>query len=348
MIKSTTPDLLALDRKLFADLEKVTTLDVKSGSMGICLYLYWCGRQNNDLSYIEKGSMLLDKIISGMSAQQTLDIPTGLSGIGLAFDYLISEKYVKGNINEILSEVDDIIFKSLSYPKYYDVISASSLVDILIFLVNRYGKQRDNSESKRLYKELIISSLNLLMEKINHNFFEEPSNYNLDYLLPKFLYAMKEIYSLNICCKKIYCFLDELSFKILSVMPYLNAHRLYLSYAIDLINSCCSLKKWDRQSVSLYESINFEYMINYEFKDNCIFLYDGLSSIYFFVNNTVRYLPNDKMKKYKAMILNRIISSEQWNLYKDDDIFLRKIGLIDGYCGVALFLKYIQYENSIK
>lgn len=137
MIKSSTPDLLTLDRKLFASLEKVTTLDVKSGSMGICLYLYWCGIKNNDFSYIEQSDKLLDKIISGMSAQQTLDIPTGLSGIGLAFDYLISKKYVEGDINEILSEVDDIIFKSLNYPKYYDVISASSLVDILIFLVHR-------------------------------------------------------------------------------------------------------------------------------------------------------------------------------------------------------------------
>lgn len=348
MIKSSTPDLLTLDRKLFASLEKVTTLDVKSGSMGICLYLYWCGIKNNDFSYIEQSDKLLDKIISGMSTQQTLDIPTGLSGIGLAFDYLISKKYVEGDINEILSEVDDIIFKSLNYPKYYDVISASSLVDILIFLVHRLKKQKDNIESERIHKELIINTLNLLVGKINHNFFEEPSNYNLDYLLPKFLYAMKEIYSLNICCKKVYCALDELSFKILSIMPYLNAHRLYLLYAIDLINSCCSLRKWDRQSILLYESIDFEYMINYEFKDNCIFLYDGLSSIYFLVNNAIRYLPTSKVKKYKAMILNRIILSEQWNLYNNNDIFLQKTGLMDGYCGVAFFLKYIQYEDSIK
>ena len=96
--------------------------------------------------YLKIGGKLLDEIFSGISSIQTMDVKTGLAGIGLGIHYLITKEYVSGNPNVVLEDIDNVIFKHLSYAKFYDSIDSVSLMHILYYLCVRLKDQKAKND----------------------------------------------------------------------------------------------------------------------------------------------------------------------------------------------------------
>ena len=77
------------------------------GKMGTSLYLYHLSYLENSKDYKKLAEKYLDEVFGEIATVKEIDIKNGLTGIGLSIDYLVKNGFVKGNINNILQEIDD-------------------------------------------------------------------------------------------------------------------------------------------------------------------------------------------------------------------------------------------------
>lgn len=87
--------------------------DVSYPDMGrlICLYTY--ASNTSDSKYEQMADMLLDKIFEDVSLEMPVCLKNGLLGIGCGLIYLIRNHFVKGEEDDVLSEIDSCLFNAL-------------------------------------------------------------------------------------------------------------------------------------------------------------------------------------------------------------------------------------------
>lgn len=332
----------SFDQKLIKVLkDNNSDLGLDNGKMGFVIYFYNRGRLCKRQFYTDIAGNILDDILYNISENKSLDILNGLTGIGLGFDYLLSNKFVTGNINTLLKDIDSLVFKQVVYPEKAEKLSPALIIDIIIYLVQRHKRQNKKSEAEYLFNELLIVTVNLLHRLIDYSFFEEPTHYKFTYQVPLSLFALSKVYSLNIFNNKIEKLLEEFSYKYLSTIPILTSNRLLLLWGMQSVNRVMDLKEWSKHSQLIFDSLDIEFMINYEFRDKNIFFNEGLTSIFMIINDLSGYFSSNQICAYKHMIIKKILSSDSWRLMEDENFFRMKKGLLSGYCGTSLLVNHI-------
>jgi len=316
------------------------SVSLASGKAGFCLFSFWLAKHENNNAYQKVAEGLLDEVISNASGIMAIDLLNGLAGIGLTIRYLIKTSYVKGNPNSIVSDLDDAIYKRLSYTTSLDHIQPLSAIQILYYLCLVTEDQKKGSESEWLYRELIISTVNQIYQKADALFFEEPLPYSATaYLLPQFLFVLSKIYQLNFYNYRIFKILEEISIKILSILPTLHANRLFLMWGMDSVAQHVSIKGWDRHIELLKERLDINATLDDELRSRNIYIDNGVSGIYLLLCALQKYFTAIEMKQWTGKIITKIESSDVWTIIEQDpEYFLQHRGLLSGLCGVSMVL----------
>ena len=79
------------------------------GKMGIAIYFSYCSKIMNNKTYEDFADALIDDIYEDISSISSLDFATGLTGIAWGMLYLIKNKFIEGNHDIILKDIDDKI-----------------------------------------------------------------------------------------------------------------------------------------------------------------------------------------------------------------------------------------------
>jgi len=329
--------------------QKDFSLGLANGKIGFCIYYYYVGAayknvENNNYNKI--ADKLLEDIFENIASISCIDVKNGLAGIALGINYLLKKTYAKGNPNIILNDIDDIIFKNLSYLKYSEKIDSPSLVHILYYLSVRVKDMRAGSENEYLFQELIIKTVNNLYENLSPHLFEEPLSYNTDYAIPQLLFVMSEIYKLNFYNHRLTKILEELGYKVLSTFPLLHSNRLYLLWGMNSINKQIKDNNWTKHIRLLKGCIDINHMLNIEMNNKNIFFNDGYTSIYYLINDLYEYFDYKELIAINNQILNKISSSDVWVLLNDNQqYFENHLGLYNGFTGVTLLLQKFHNQN---
>jgi len=319
------------------------SLGLAEGKMGFCIYFYCLGSIYDNNEYRKTAADLLDDIFENIGSSEVIDVKNGLAGIGLAINYLIKKEYVQGNINNILRDIDDIIFKKLSYAKYCDKIDSLSLIQILYYLYVRLKDLKSGSENEYLFRELIIKTINNLYESLSPQFFHEPLNYKTDYALPQLLLILSKIYELNFYNNRVTKIIEEISYNVLSTFPILHSNRLYLLWAMNKLNMQINDLKWQKHIILLKENIDIDLILNDELKNKNIYFNDGFTSIHYCLNHLQEYFNQNELMEIKNRIFNKINSSEALNLLNENQQYFEKhLGLYGGFTGVSLLFHELQ------
>jgi hypothetical protein len=103
-----------------------------NGKMGICLFFYHYSRYSNKALYEEFAGTLLDEVIDSLHKDSPVDFVNGIAGIGWAVEYLVQNKFIEADTDEILADVDQSVlqyFNSLEpKDKYKAVFSIAPYV----------------------------------------------------------------------------------------------------------------------------------------------------------------------------------------------------------------------------
>ena len=76
------------------------------GDMGVCIYYFVMGRIKDDSSLTGKAEVALQTILAQMSNYKKLSVEDGIIGIALGITFLSRQKFIGGNVNEILADID--------------------------------------------------------------------------------------------------------------------------------------------------------------------------------------------------------------------------------------------------
>jgi hypothetical protein len=221
-----------------------------------------------------------------------------------------------------------------------------SLIHILYYLCVRLNDQLPASESEYLYQELIIQTFNQLYEKVDVDFFEDLLIYTIDYRIPLFLLLLNKIYHLNFYNDRILQILNEISYKIVSIVPILHANRLFLIWGMNSVKEIVNSKiRWNEHINLLRNNLNINSIFNNELMSKNIFFQDGASSIYFISKAVSDFFSEQEFIFIKQSIFSKIESFDWEKLKEDDHYFNFYSSLLNGFCMIPIL--YLLENNKL-
>lgn len=81
-------------------------LGLYHGKMGIIIFFCHYARYINDISYDDFAGILIEQVYEEIHDKMYFDMEDGLCGIGWGIEYLIQNKFMEGNSQDILHEID--------------------------------------------------------------------------------------------------------------------------------------------------------------------------------------------------------------------------------------------------
>lgn len=324
-----------INEKIIAKSNQKISLDIEDGKMGYCIYFFELARLTGELKYQQIAEKLLDNICLELGNDSTKKSTYELAQIGMGIDFLIKQKYIEGNINSILSDIDILIFKKLVFENNLVTYRMNGGIPILYYICTRIEQQNKGSDARFISEELCIKLFNDLYQSLDSEFYDEPVLFNImNYKLPQFLYAVSKIYSLQFYKDRIISILREISGLVLSRIPVLHANRLYLLWALIHLKEATMWNMWDEQIDILVKHIDYQKIIYKELRNKDVFIQDGVAGIYLLLNalqNTSYSIPFDRIFFRKKI--------ENSGVWKDEKV-IKMLGLINGFSGL-LWVYYL-------
>lgn len=303
-------------------------LDIITGKMGVCLYFFSRAKLLDESKYQKLAEKLLDDIYLDLGNEAIKKSAYELAQIGIGMNYLIKQKFVQGNINNILNGIDIAVYKKMIFQNSNTNKPNETLL-ILYFICIRLEKQKKGSDTGFIWEELCIKVFNELYRSIELEFYEEPILFNMDYRLPKFIYVLYKMYSLQFYNYRIIEVIKEISYTILSRIPILHANRLYLLWSLFHLKTSIGLDIFDEQMDLLLNHIDYKKIIYTELRDRNVFVKDGVAGICVLLNSLQK--TSCQISFDKNLFLKRIEESGIWEEYKQlQDVY----GLITGFSGL--------------
>ncbi|WP_156121387.1 hypothetical protein [Alistipes sp. ZOR0009] len=319
------------------------TLGLADGKMGICIYFYVLSRYEQDKEYKIIGDNILDDIFQKIDNISSIDIKTGLSGIGLGINYLIKNKYVEGNVNNIIKSIDDTVYKTISDQCNLKLMDSTSLIHAIHYLCTRLKEKKLTKENEFIFKEITISTLNYMYERLDLTSYEESLPYTTDYFLPQLFYVFSEIYDINFYNYRLIKIIEEISNKILSIIPILHCNKLLLLWGMNSLQRRINNNKFEKHITLIKNQIDINEILDNELKAKNIFFNNGYASIY-----PLLYLVKDKIAKsemdiYKNCIYTKLSSPDilEFHINKSKDHNSNRF-FYSGLCGTILMSYFIK------
>jgi hypothetical protein len=329
-------DLESLNEKLISISNSHTSLGLLSGKMGYCIYFYKSAKIYGNNKYAKIAGDLLDSVCNSLGNYRIWNIENGLAGIGLGINYLVKEKFVAGDINRILKEFDILLFKQLTFPDKKNPPDLWLQTQLLYYFGVRMTEQKKGSEGEYIFKQLIFKILNSF-STVPDNFFEEPYSFSMDFRLPFFLYTLGMVSKQNMFSEKVKKITDDLTPKIISFIPVLHSHRVYLIFGMSLLIKELNINSWQKHIRLLRRETDAGYMFENELRDKNIFFKDGISGLGFILTEYNKSVDDSEKIEYNPEYLrNRIKSSEAWQRLMNDEQFFRTNSGLNGFCGLSL------------
>lgn len=334
-----------LNRRTFRSLDKAYPVGLFHGQMGVSIYFYHLSRMEKDDSYKIIAEQLLDDVLNRLSSESSLSVENGLAGIGLGITHLIKFDFVEGDINELLEDIDNFIFKQIVFSPANYSVSKIELLHLLFYFYVRL-KDQTSEDNIYIYQELLIEVLNLFAANLRGDFFNEYYSFSVyHYHLPMFLYICSKLLELNFYNDKIYKIVEAFEPMILSRLPLLHANRLYLLCGTLALISYMDNPQWKEYTTLLHKEISLDHIFKKEMKNKHIFISNGLSMMYILLNYLNRNYPEYKIDYNPQMFYDKITASEAWKSFKKDYYFNIRQGLLNGFPGVQLVLSHIQKQS---
>lgn len=115
------------------------------GKMGMALFFYFYARHTYNRWYEEFANELLDDICNELSSQIPVAFANGLCGIGWGIEFLKAQRFIEGDTDEILCEIDKEIMER-DVRRISDYSLETGLEGIAVYVRSRLDSHRTPGE----------------------------------------------------------------------------------------------------------------------------------------------------------------------------------------------------------
>ena len=338
---------------ILSNVNSISNDGLLNGKLGVSIYLFHFAEKFKDTSYYNVAIDILEQVYDNISNKvfQT-DFENGLSGISWGTEYLIRNNFIEGNPDEMLPEIDDIIFKFLTKHAELSIDFKRGLLGYGFYLLSRLEGKDLNALSDRdiINKRLLIFVINMLYDAVEHNseLLREPITYSSTWNLPLLIIFLSKVRMLNIYNRKIDIILNRLTFIVLSTFPINYGNRYLLFISLSKIMQQVKIERWSRYTNLLKEGLEANKILK-QFPNKNILMDNGLSGI-----NLILKIYNSTVEKYEFehlsdLITEKIVKSNFWeDLENKEKINPGNLGLLSGLAGVGISLIYDICLNEIR
>lgn len=172
----------------------INNLGLLNGKLGICIFFYKYAQFTQKKHYSEFADELIDEIYSEINFDYPRNFKDGLSGICWGMEYIIRNKYVDADANEVLSDLDIQILER-DIRRVTDVSFETGLNGLAHYVLARCVNNSPNPYIPREYiidltqalqnhqgdKTLIIHLTNLIENKPIYYPFDLLDQISIDY-----------------------------------------------------------------------------------------------------------------------------------------------------------------------
>lgn len=115
---------------------------------------------------------LIDRWSSEVVSREDFSFDTGLLGLGWLVGYLIQEKHIEGDANEVLEDIDDTVYKLT----IKEVLSGDLDIERLLQFVTYYQQRLCYHSQVSFYRRFThFECMKLLIDKLNKFLLETPA-----------------------------------------------------------------------------------------------------------------------------------------------------------------------------
>ncbi len=130
-------------------------LGLLNGKMGVVVFFYHYSHYLKDPVYNDFADELLDEVFEEIHDLLPIDFENGYLGIGWGIEYLLKQKFVAGNAQEILEDIDKKIMER-DIRRMQDTSTNTGLAGVLHYVIFRI---HNNNSNKNLFDECYLSDL---------------------------------------------------------------------------------------------------------------------------------------------------------------------------------------------
>lgn len=322
------------------------SLGLLKGKMGVCIAWFVLGERKEESLYTQKAQNLLQQILSAFSFNNCLDLQDGLTGIALGLNFLVQKGYVEGDVNKLLRHIDAHIYKVGCQAMEMNLQGkdVGAMVDILLYETVRY-KNIENPIWKECCRRFMMALMNHIYINRTTTFYEESMPFCLKNHLVQYLWTLMELRKMGIEKKRIEHILSEMPYRMFAHVPHLHPNRLLLFVVVSKIAQETNLSPWIDYANLLKKTINLDNVLSKDIYDKNIFVMNGIAGVYLLADYCRQHLGID-IPLNAVDIQERIDNSSAWERMEQDEEFLKKFYSLNGYCGIKLFLKYLENRKN--
>lgn len=131
-----------MERKCYSPFSETIGMN---GNMGRVIALFRLYRNIGEENWKTEAEKLLDATMDVCSLDHSLSYSSGLCGIGVGIEYLIQNRYVDGDADEILLELDYQVINAINSKPTLDLDIQSGILGLAYYIYSRLH-YRENSE----------------------------------------------------------------------------------------------------------------------------------------------------------------------------------------------------------
>lgn len=267
---------------------------VMHGNAGFSIFFYHLARNTNNSEYELFADKLLDKVFANLSISvPPTTFENGLAGIGWGIEYLEQNKFIEGNTDEILEEVDNNVFRIINEGINKSIELGDGLSGYLFYLIYRLkNKKMPFSMAQCINRELLILTINNINELVTSQIpsIVKEKQFDLFWRFPVVLYSLNEATKLNICNDRIRCIITQWIPYFEAYIPSMHINRLYMATILSLVNTLIQNKRLEKQIQILLFATDFE-TLKTELDPNALNIRFGWSGIVLLLYKASQIIP---------------------------------------------------------
>lgn len=287
------------------------------GKMGLCIYWYIQARCYKKEDYETKASNLLDEIYEDLGNKTyPSDFENGIIGIAFAIEYLLENGFVKGDRDDVLGEVDDVIFRNL-YFEHINNRNKRATVDFdelwsAIYFAKRIQHGNISQDKYYLYKRILMEVVNRVASSVNTFIYTEPIVFApFSYIYLVFLGLLAETAKCKFYNTKLNLLIKEWKDDMVSMVPNSEGHKYIMWHILSQLTQTIQSDNILQYLEMIKQYTDTRYFINNELHSRNIDVFGGISNWALFL------LHNKKLDSDTRTITNtKIETSILWNDWK--------------------------------
>lgn len=330
-------------------------LGLMHGKLGLSIYFHQLARKTENKDFQKIAENLVEEISEKLGiAKLSMDFENGLAGISWGISYLVKSGFVEADLDDVLGELDDQIYRFLEDQKANLTSNfKNGLIGFLFYCLDRLDSALKSGHSSNIYifQKLGSELLNQLGQLVEEERLRErePSLFSVFWDIPLTLIVLAKSKRLQVHPKKVDRILDCLNPYLNSLFPILHSNRLYLLLGIESVLKESENSDLRNHALFLERSIDMNVIYNFECKNLNVGIMDGVCGLGLIGKELeVLTAKNHFIPSYE-MIFNKISNAVFW---EDDNFYssLREnIGLFSGLSGIGFtLLEFLELGEEFK